>query len=120
VVPPGPCRSPAACGRKIKRAIREEAELQGGQIGDDSLDFQVNVFTWGEDKYELANFSNEELLPALTQLAQGQDVGAEAWLARVTRQLQDARRDHEDIECEPGSASILPRRPCTTGTAGPA
>jgi len=83
--------------RKIKDAIREEVELQGGKVGDESLDFQVNVFTWGEDKYELANFNDEELLPALAQLARGNDVGSKEWITRVTEALQQARQDHSDI-----------------------
>jgi hypothetical protein len=92
--------TPAKCEderRKIKAAIREEVELQGGQIGNDTLDFQVSVFTWGLDKYELANFTDDELLPAMTKLADGEDVGTEEWEARVRRQLCDARLDHQGI-----------------------
>jgi len=92
--------------RKIKDALREEVELQGGQIGDDSLDFQVNVFTWGKDKYELANFTNEELLPALAQLARGNDAGSAAWTTRIAQQLQEAREGNKDIEVVTGPLRV--------------
>jgi hypothetical protein len=92
--------------RKIKKAIREEVELQGGKISDESLDFHVNIFTWGEDKYELANFADGELLPAITQLAQGEDVGSPTWIERVRMQLHEARKVHDDIKVVLGPLHI--------------
>ena len=53
--------------RKIKKAIREQVGLQGGQIGDTELDFLVNIHVWhGDLEYELANFTPDELLTAIT------------------------------------------------------
>jgi hypothetical protein len=92
--------------RKIKKAIREEVELQGGKISDESLDFHVNIYTWGEDKYELANFADGELLPVITQLAQGEDVGSPTWTERVRVQLHEARQAHDDIKVVLGPLHI--------------
>jgi hypothetical protein len=91
---------------KIKQAVREEVELQGGQIDEATLDFNVNVFTWGKDKYELANFTNEELLPALAQLAKGPGVGTDAWIKDVTQKLDAARQSHEDIKVVTGPLRV--------------
>ena len=91
---------------KIKEALREEVELQGGQIDDATLDFNVNVFTWGKDKYELANFTNEELLPALAQLSEGPGVRAEAWVEEVTQKLEAVRQSHQDIKVVTGPLRV--------------
>jgi hypothetical protein len=101
--------TPARCEderRKIKEAIREEVELQDGQIDNATLDFNVNVYTWGDDKYELANFTDDELIPALTQLAKGADVGAAGWTVETRQKLQAARRSHRDIEVVTGPLRV--------------
>ncbi len=59
--------------RKLQAAIREEVVLQGGDIGQEELDVLVNIHVWGDQKYELANFTDDELLAALAELARGRD-----------------------------------------------
>lgn len=56
---------------------------------------------WGDDKYELANFTDDELVPALTELAVARGnplVGAGDWEAELRARLQEARRKHDDIK----------------------
>jgi hypothetical protein len=92
--------------RKIQQAIREEVELLGGKISDDSLDFQVTIFTWGEDKYELANFTDDELVSAIAQLAKGSNVGSPSWMESVRSELLDARMAHSDIKIVTGPLRV--------------
>ncbi|MGH9958152.1 MAG: hypothetical protein ACREBC_13640 [Pyrinomonadaceae bacterium] len=87
--------------RKIKKAIREEVELQDGQIGDTELNFLVNIHVWHDAlEYELANFTDDELLSAITGLATGphtKHVESDAWQEEVRQKLQSARRLHGKI-----------------------
>lgn len=86
---------------KIQDAIRQEVEAQGATISQQELDVLVHVFTWGEDKYELANFNDDQLVEALTQLAG--DNGAPSarsvqWREKAREELQKARAEHRDIK----------------------
>jgi hypothetical protein len=57
--------TPAMCAGerlKLQNAIREEVAFQGGEIGQEDLDYLVDVRVWGDDKYELANFTDDELV----------------------------------------------------------
>lgn len=78
----------------IKGAIREEIELQGAAIADDDLDFMVTVRVWGDQKYELANFTDDELVPALVAVARRQGVsgaGDAQWETELRTRLLAAR-----------------------------
>ncbi len=91
--------------RKLQKAIREEVRYQDADISQDDLDTLVSVHVWGNDKYELANFTDDELVPAIAQLAAAD--GAEAadsstWERELRTYLQDARRLHLDIEAPLG------------------
>jgi hypothetical protein len=95
--------------RKLQDAIREEVKLQGGEIGQEDLDYLVEVRVWGEDKYELANFTDDELVPALTQLARQQGsaaVDAPDWEARLRAELAAARTAHCDIKVPMGKMRV--------------
>lgn len=96
--------------KKIKKAIREEVELQGGEIGDTELDFLVNIYVWHEDlKYELANFTDDELMPAITSLATGMHakyVESNAWQEETRQQLQILRQEHTKIDTVIGPLRI--------------
>jgi hypothetical protein len=78
--------------RKIKKAIREQVGLQGGQIGDTELDFLVNIHVWHSDlEYELANFTPDEMLTAITSIATGpnaKDTESVAWQEDMRQNLQ--------------------------------
>lgn len=61
----------------------------------------MHIFVWGEDTYELANFTDEELMPALTQIAQRQGnprLGEPTWEQDLAATLRDARAKHVDIK----------------------
>jgi hypothetical protein len=91
--------------RKLQGAIREEVEAQGGEITQEDLDFLINIHVWGEDKYELANFTNDELVPVLVRLATGQshqDPGSTTWQQELRDRLEAARLAHHDIKVPVG------------------
>lgn len=96
--------------RKIKQAIREQVELQGGQIGEKDLDFLVNIHVWHDDlEYELANFTDDELLAAFTSLAAGlhaTDVESDAWQEDIRQKLQALRHGHGKIDSVIGPLQI--------------
>jgi hypothetical protein len=97
---------------KIRVAIREEVELQGGQISDSVLDFLVNLHVYGQ-YYELANFSDDELLPVLATLASGpsaMNAGSDAWQEDMRRKLQDARQTQANFDTVIGPLRITKKR----------
>lgn len=84
----------AKLGAAVKGAIREEIELQGAAIANDDLDFMVTVRVWGDQKYELANFTDVELVPALVAVARRQGVsgaGSAEWETELRSRLLAAR-----------------------------
>lgn len=90
----------AAERKKLQDAIREEVRLQGADIGQDDLDFLVRVHVWGEYKYELANFTDDELVPAITLLAtnaRSPAVASPSWEQDLRDVLKEARAAHIDI-----------------------
>ncbi|MGH7929377.1 MAG: hypothetical protein ACREQV_16430 [Candidatus Binatia bacterium] len=96
--------------KKIKKAIQEEVELQGGRIGDTELDFLVNIYVWREDlEYELANFTDDELLAAFTRLASGpqaKDKGSDSWQEETRQKLRTLRDEHANINTVVGPLRI--------------
>lgn len=95
--------SPESCEqfrRAVQTAVRENVEEQGGRVTDDELDFLVEVSTWGQDSYELANFSDDELMAAIDKLALSRRLDrqrAPDWHMAVGDELRLARREHWDI-----------------------
>jgi hypothetical protein len=79
----------------IHKAIREEVAFpDGATISEDELNFLVNIHVWGEEKYEQANFTDEEMTDALSKIARGRqdgDRGSVAWRQRVLAELADIR-----------------------------
>jgi hypothetical protein len=93
---------------KIKEAIREEVDLQGARIGQQELDFLVNIHVWDQE-YEFANFTDEELLSAITTLASGPraaDKDTTVWQEEVRRNLEAARREQKGINSVIGPLRI--------------
>ncbi|MEV8613125.1 hypothetical protein AB0383_35340 [Amycolatopsis sp. NPDC051373] len=87
--------------RILKDSIREEVQLQEAEINEDELDFLVRVRVWGDDKYEIANFTDDELVAAITQLAKEQHndrVERSFWEDELRAALENARRHHKDIK----------------------
>jgi hypothetical protein len=96
-------RTPAdvdALRHKLAGAIREEVQAQGADIAQDELDQLVDVRSWGDQTYELANFSDDELVEAITQLAQtrGRNGGTPDWESSLRADLIAARGKHQDIK----------------------
>lgn len=100
--------------RNLQSAIREEVRSQGADISRSDLDFLVRVNVWGDDKYELANFTDDELVTAILQLPapprQGKDAVNNSWESRLRKHLDDARRSHEDIKVVLGRMRIGVRK----------
>ncbi|MFG2825301.1 hypothetical protein ACGFX4_38470 [Kitasatospora sp. NPDC048365] len=87
--------------KALQQCIREEVEYQDAAIGQDVLDLMVNIRVWGADTYELANFTDDELVPAITTLAQRSErswADAPDWETRLRQELQVARTAHHDIK----------------------
>lgn len=95
--------------RNLQHAIREELRYQDADISQSELDFLVHVRVWGDNKYELANFSDDELAPAITQLATTQQrprVTSPAWDHDLRRELDVARASHQDIKVPLGHMGV--------------
>ncbi|WP_130333823.1 hypothetical protein [Streptomyces sp. BK022] len=87
--------------RQLQDAIREEVKYQDADISQTELDALVHVHVWGDDKYELANFSDDELMPAITKIATVQKnarVASSSWEHNLRRELQEARAKNFDIK----------------------
>lgn len=98
-----------AVRRKLQDAIREEVRFQDATISQEELDGLVHVRVWGEHSYELANFTDDELVAALKLLArkqQSKDVDTPAWEQRLRGELHAVRAAHLDIKVAMGRARI--------------
>lgn len=90
-----------AVRKTLQGAIRAEVRRQDAEITQDELDFLVTIHTWGTDKYELANFTDDELVPAVTTLATQQNnprVNLPTWEQDLRAALTAARSAHDDIQ----------------------
>jgi hypothetical protein len=95
--------------RKLQNAIREEVDLLGARISQSELDHLVHVRVWGDDKYEIANFTDDELFAAVTQLAQMQGtrrIASDTWDEELRAELAAARRKHLDIKIPMGHMGV--------------
>ncbi|MBF8190599.1 hypothetical protein ITP53_33785 [Nonomuraea sp. K274] len=81
----------------------------GSSIRQEDLDLLVDIQTWGADKYELANFTDDELIPAIKQLAEAQSntsTEAHGWETRLRAELQAARTAHQEIRVPIGRMRV--------------
>ncbi|MGW4591716.1 hypothetical protein ACWEKJ_30735 [Amycolatopsis thermoflava] len=95
--------------RNLQEAIREEVRYQDAEISQADLDFLVRIRVWGDDKYELANFADDDLLPAVTRLAERQGnprVSSATWEQDVRAEIQMARVKHHDVKVPLGRLGI--------------
>ncbi|MEW2331207.1 hypothetical protein AB0880_25780 [Micromonospora chersina] len=93
--------------RTLLNAIREEVRSQDADIPDDFLEFLVTVQTWGDDKYELANFTDDELVAAIAQLAgETLNTASPTWRERLRQHLAEARQNHDDIKVPLGRTRL--------------
>ncbi|MFD9123503.1 hypothetical protein [Kitasatospora sp. NPDC059571] len=86
--------------RKLQDAVREEVKWQGADISQGDLDFLVRVHVWGNDKYEIANFTDDELVPPVRAIAERKIGGPvpDGWEGELRGHLQEVRKCHRDIK----------------------
>jgi hypothetical protein len=95
--------------RTLQEAVREEIRGQGADITQDDLDFLIRVRVWGDNKYELANFTDDELVTAVVQLVAdnpNHDTASPTWLQKLRTELLDARQHHLDIKVPLGRMRV--------------
>jgi hypothetical protein len=95
--------------RNLQQAIREEVKYQDADISQGELDHLVHIRVWGKDKYELANFTDDELVPAITTLATSQQnshANSVTWEQDLRTELQAARAAHIDIKVPLGHMRV--------------
>ncbi|MDT0309681.1 hypothetical protein RM780_22370 [Streptomyces sp. DSM 44917] len=108
--------------RDLQDAIREEVRYQDADIGQDFLDYLVQIRVWGEDKYELANFTDDELVAAITTLATRQGnprVTAADWEHNARTYLAEARSKHLDIKAPLGRLGMREEKVALAGLLWP-
>jgi hypothetical protein len=76
--------------RKLRGAVRHAVERQGGVIGEDELDALIHVSVWGAKTYELANFTDRQLLTAIQRLGEERDFAFGGDLSRWREQSEEA------------------------------
>ena len=87
----------AAQRGRIQSAVADEVAAQGVTAPQGALDFLVEVFVWGDQTYELANFSVEDIADALLTLAP--PARRKMLTSRIVRAaVQRAFDSHEDIK----------------------
>jgi len=85
----------------LRMHVRESVSAQGGVLSEDDLDTLVDVRTWGPQKYELANFDDEELATAMARVAVSCGDSSEdpiGLAARLLAHLQYARSRSLDVK----------------------
>lgn len=84
--------------RKLRGHMRAEVRHQGGIIEDDELDELLNVRTWGDHTYELANFTDDELTDALIVIAPASAARDGGLRVSVAQHVTYAREHHCDFK----------------------
>lgn len=91
----------------LKRAIREDVEAQGALISDDELGILVDLRVWSERCYELENFSDAELIDAISTIREEQGrVADDTWRGELAGHLAWVRKDRLDIGAALGKAGV--------------
>jgi len=87
--------------RQLREIVRAQVESQGGTLTQNELEVLVQTRTWGDQKYELANFTDEELERGIWSIgvAHGEvRVDDLATLARLRESISYARGRALDIK----------------------
>lgn len=84
--------------KSLQELVKAEVDAQGGEITAAELDTLVQVRTWGQQKYELANFTDSEIEAAMKALAaeQGEPTSHE-WELNLRDAIARARIKKYDI-----------------------
>jgi len=96
-------KDPARKRRELQDKIQKEIQAQGAILTQVELDVLVNTRNWGEQKYELANFTDDELEQALIAVAlQCGDIAADQLdddlQSKLRKALTHARTRGEDLD----------------------
>ncbi|WP_137241780.1 hypothetical protein [Plantibacter flavus] len=86
--------------RELRELLRQEVAAQGGSLTDGELEILVQLHTWGEHKYELANFADEELETAITRVLRASPATEHAdtnWASRLRSDIAYVRERKLDI-----------------------
>lgn len=86
---------------QLRDIVRQEVMEQGGALTDAELETLVQLRTWGQNKYELANFTDDELETAITAVLRAQPAAAleeTVWAARLRSDIEYARDRNLDIK----------------------
>lgn len=86
--------------RELRGIVRQEVAEQGGTLTEHELETLVQLHTWGDQKYELANFTDEELETSIAQVlrANPEAVRSEAdWASRLRTDIEYARERGLDV-----------------------
>lgn len=86
---------------RLQAIVRAEVRAQGGDVTQTELDMLVQVRSWGDHTYELANFSDDELQAALGELAPPQEAGATNsvdWRHALRASIEYARDRKLDVK----------------------
>ncbi len=85
--------------RKLQSIVQRQVEAQGGSLTKEELDLLVQVRTWGEHKYELANFTDDELETGFISVGMKLGITATAETHTALRAgIEHARANKLDIE----------------------
>jgi hypothetical protein len=77
--------------KALSSEIRREIEREGARITDLELDALVSIRVWGEETYELANFTDDELIDAIISTApESGDIGPNR--TRIREAVEHSRR----------------------------
>ncbi|SEN45164.1 hypothetical protein [Cryobacterium luteum] len=87
--------------RELREIVRQEVAEQGGTLTDHELEILVQLHTWGDHKYELANFTNHELEIAITSVLRASPDTARdegSWSIRLPSDIEYVRDRKLDIK----------------------
>ncbi|MFC4613451.1 hypothetical protein ACFO3K_01875 [Cellulomonas algicola] len=84
--------------KTLRQHLREEVEQHGGSITDGELDELLKVRTWQGATYEFANFTDDELVEALTAVAPRYAAPADDLRAEIAEHLAYARSGAHDFK----------------------
>jgi hypothetical protein len=86
--------------RELRGIVCQEVAAQGGTLADDELEILVQLRIWGDQKYELANFTDDELATAIAQVLRAIPDAARSeadWTHRLRADIEYARERGLDI-----------------------
>ncbi|WP_166880921.1 hypothetical protein [Salinibacterium sp. ZJ450] len=81
--------------------MRQEVAAQGGTLTEHELEILIQLHIWGDQKYELANFTDEELETAIRAVFRANpdaECSEADWSPRLRTDIEYARERKLDIK----------------------